>query len=106
MRGAGCTWNDITDRDFDAAVARTRSRPIPSGQVSPRGAAIWLVLQLAIGAAILLTFPAAAIALGIAALIPVAVYPLPNASPGGRRPFWVSPSTGARCWPLPPVAAG
>ncbi|MFB2533143.1 4-hydroxybenzoate octaprenyltransferase [Paracoccus sp. p4-l81] len=75
MRGAGCTWNDITDRDFDAAVARTRSRPIPSGQVSPRGAAIWLVLQLAIGAAILLTFPAAAIALGIAALIPVAVYP-------------------------------
>jgi 4-hydroxybenzoate polyprenyltransferase len=38
MRGAGCTWNDMTDRDFDAAVARTKSRPIPSGQVTPRQA--------------------------------------------------------------------
>ncbi|MGR3491385.1 MAG: UbiA family prenyltransferase, partial [Shimia sp.] len=38
MRGAGCTWNDITDRDFDAQVARTRSRPLPSGAVTVRGA--------------------------------------------------------------------
>src|SRR6056297_1418801 len=38
MRGAGCTWNDLTDREFDAAVARTRSRPLPSGQVTPRQA--------------------------------------------------------------------
>jgi 4-hydroxybenzoate polyprenyltransferase len=38
MRGAGCTWNDLTDRDIDGAVARTRSRPLPSGQVTPRGA--------------------------------------------------------------------
>ena len=37
MRGAGCTWNDIIDRDLDAKVARTRSRPIPSGQVSVQG---------------------------------------------------------------------
>ncbi len=75
MRGAGCTWNDITDRDFDAQVARTRSRPIPSGQVSVRGAAIWMVLQALIAFAILLTFNAAAIRLGVLALLPVAVYP-------------------------------
>ncbi len=75
MRGAGCTWNDITDRKIDAAVARTRSRPIPSGQVSLRGALIWLAVQLAIGAAILASFHPAAIALGVASLLPVAIYP-------------------------------
>lgn len=75
MRGAGCTWNDITDRDFDAAVARTRSRPIPAGQVSLRAAAVWMVAQAVISFAILLTFPALAIYLGILALLPVAVYP-------------------------------
>lgn len=75
MRGAGCTWNDITDREFDAAVARTRSRPIPSGQVTVRGALVWMVLQSLAGAAILFSYNAAAIALGIAALLPVAIYP-------------------------------
>ena len=45
MRGAGCTWNDIVDRDLDARVERTRSRPIPSGQISVRAAAVFLVLQ-------------------------------------------------------------
>ncbi|GGL53740.1 4-hydroxybenzoate octaprenyltransferase [Wenxinia marina] len=75
MRGAGCTWNDITDRDIDGSVARTRSRPIPSGQVSVRGALVWMVAQSLIAFAILLTFSPAAIALGIAALLPVAVYP-------------------------------
>lgn len=75
MRGAGCTWNDITDRDFDAAVARTRSRPIPSGQVTVRGALIWLAVQVAIGAVILLTLGKAAIWLGVVSLIPVAIYP-------------------------------
>ena len=45
MRGAGCTWNDIVDRDLDSAVERTRSRPIPSGQVSPRRPRLFLVLQ-------------------------------------------------------------
>ncbi len=75
MRGAGCTWNDITDRKFDAQVARTKSRPIPSGQVSVRGALIWMLAQLAIGAAILLTFNATAIALGVASLGLVAIYP-------------------------------
>jgi 4-hydroxybenzoate polyprenyltransferase len=75
MRGAGCTWNDITDREIDAEVARTRSRPLPSGQVSVRGALVWLVLQAGLAFVILLTFNGAAIALGIAALVPVAVYP-------------------------------
>src|SRR6187401_2661578 len=45
MRGAGCTWNDITDRDLDAKVERTRSRPIPAGQVSVGQALAWLVVQ-------------------------------------------------------------
>ncbi|MEK6216261.1 MAG: UbiA family prenyltransferase, partial [Boseongicola sp.] len=45
MRGAGCTWNDITDRNIDALVARTQSRPIPSGQVSVTGAVAWMVMQ-------------------------------------------------------------
>ncbi len=75
MRGAGCTWNDITDRDFDARVARTRSRPLPSGQVTMRQAALWMGVQALIAFAILLTFNNAAIALGILALLPVAIYP-------------------------------
>lgn len=75
MRGAGCTWNDLTDREFDAQVARTRSRPLPSGQVTPRQAAVWMGAQALAAAAILFTFDRAAIALGIAALAPVAVYP-------------------------------
>lgn len=75
MRGAGCTWNDITDRDIDAKVSRTRSRPLPSKQVTVRQALGWLVLQSLIAFAILLTFHPAAIALGILALLPVAIYP-------------------------------
>ncbi len=75
MRGAGCTWNDITDRDFDGRVARTRSRPIPSGQVSVTQALAWMIAQALIAFAILLTFNGTAIALGILALLPVAIYP-------------------------------
>ncbi len=75
MRGAGCTWNDITDRDFDAAVARTKSRPIPAGQVTPRQAFVWLVVQALIAFGILLTFNLTAILLGILSLLPVAIYP-------------------------------
>ncbi len=75
MRGAGCTWNDISDRDIDGRVARTALRPIPSGQVTVKGAALWMVAQAAIAFFILLTLPPAAIWLGILALVPVAVYP-------------------------------
>ena len=75
MRGAGCTWNDITDRDLDALVERTRSRPIPAGQVSIAGALIFLVLQALIGLVVLLQFNRFAIATGIASLLIVAIYP-------------------------------
>ena len=75
MRGAGCTWNDITDRKIDAEVARTKSRPIPSGRVTTRQAAIWMALQALVAFGILLTFNSYAIALGIASLLPVAIYP-------------------------------
>jgi 4-hydroxybenzoate polyprenyltransferase len=75
MRGAGCTWNDIVDRDLDAAVERTRSRPIPSGQVSLARAVLFLVLQALAGFAVLITFNRFTIALGIASLGIVAVYP-------------------------------
>ena len=64
MRGAGCTWNDIADREFDAKVARTRTRPLPSGQVSLRGAFLFLALQLAAAFLILVTLNRFAIALG------------------------------------------
>ena len=75
MRGAGCTWNDIVDRDLDGSVERTRSRPIPSGQVSVAQAAVFLVLQSLVGLAVLLSFNAFTVGLGIASLAIVAVYP-------------------------------
>jgi 4-hydroxybenzoate polyprenyltransferase len=75
MRGAGCTWNDIVDRDLDGMVERTRSRPIPSGQVSVRAAAVFLVLQALLGLAVLLQFNRFAIGVGLASRAIVAVYP-------------------------------
>lgn len=75
MRGAGCTWNDITDRDLDAKVERTRSRPIPAGQVGVRQALAFLVAQALIGLVVLLQFNRFAIITGIASLAIVAVYP-------------------------------
>jgi 4-hydroxybenzoate polyprenyltransferase len=75
MRGAGCTWNDITDRDLDARVERTRSRPIPAGQVSVRQALVFLVAQALIGLLVLVQFNRFAVATGIASLVIVAVYP-------------------------------
>ncbi len=76
MRGAGCVWNDITDREFDAQVARTRTRPIASGQVSVVRAGLFLGLLLLIGLLILLQFNRFAIVLGVASLALVFVYPL------------------------------
>ncbi len=75
MRGAGCTWNDITDRDIDAGVERTRNRPIPSGQVGVRAALIWMAAQSLLALLILLTFNANAILLGFLSILPVAIYP-------------------------------
>src|SRR3954469_8571582 len=76
MRGAGCTWNDIIDRDLDAKVARTSSRPIPSRQVSVKQAAMFLTLQALVGLLVLAQFNRFTIFLGIASLAIVAVYPL------------------------------
>jgi 4-hydroxybenzoate polyprenyltransferase len=75
MRGAGCTWNDITDRDLDAKVERTQSRPIPAGQISVRQALVFMVAQALIGLLVLLQFNWFAIATGIASLVIVAIYP-------------------------------
>src|SRR5215510_3763095 len=75
MRGSGCTWNDITDRDLDAKVERTRSRPLPSGQVSVRQALAFLVAQALIGLLVLLQFNRFAVFTGIASLAVVAIYP-------------------------------
>ena len=82
MRGAGCTWNDITDRTIDARVERTRSRPLPSGQVTVRQALIWMAVQLLLAFLILLTFNTMAILIGIASLALVALYPF------GKRITW------------------
>jgi 4-hydroxybenzoate polyprenyltransferase len=75
MRGAGCTWNDIVDRDLDAAVERTRSRPIPSGQVTVAAAAAFLLLQALVGLGVLVQFNRFTIAVGLASLAVVAIYP-------------------------------
>ncbi len=75
MRGAGCTWNDITDRHIDAAVARTKSRPLPSGAVTVRGAVVWMVAQALVAALILFTYNWLAVGLGVASLGLVAIYP-------------------------------
>jgi len=75
MRGAGCTFNDIVDRDFDGRVARTATRPIPSGEVSVREAVAFMILQALVGFAILLLLHPYAIMLGFLSLFIVAAYP-------------------------------
>lgn len=75
MRGAGCTWNDITDRDLDDKVERTRSRPLPSGQVTTKQALAFMVAQALIGLVVLLQFNRFAVLTGIASLLIVAIYP-------------------------------
>ena len=75
MRGAGCTLNDIADRHFDARVARTRLRPLPSGAVSVPQAFVFLFLQLAVGAAVLFSLNRTSIILGFAVLGLIGTYP-------------------------------
>jgi len=75
MRGAGCVYNDIVDRDLDARVARTRARPVASGAVSVRAAAIWLVALCLIGLLVLVQLPALAALIALGSLAPVAAYP-------------------------------
>ncbi|BCJ91675.1 4-hydroxybenzoate octaprenyltransferase [Terrihabitans soli] len=75
MRGAGCTWNDIVDRDIDAKIARTASRPLPSGQITTKAAAGFLVLQLVVALVVLRQFNLITMALGFLAIFPVVTYP-------------------------------
>jgi len=75
MRGAGCTFNDITDRNFDGKVARTADRPIPSGQVSVRQAVLYMIILSLIGFIVLIQFNVFAVGIGVASLFLVAIYP-------------------------------
>lgn len=75
MRGAGCTFNDIVDRDIDMKVARTRLRPIPSGQVTAQQALAFLIAQALLGAIILFQFNRFTVWAGVASLVLVAIYP-------------------------------
>jgi 4-hydroxybenzoate polyprenyltransferase len=76
MRAAGCTYNDIVDKDIDAQVARTQGRPLPSGQVTEKSATIFMLVLCLIGLAVLLSFNATTIWLGLAVIPIVALYPL------------------------------
>ena len=75
MRGAGCTYNDLIDRDLDAHVERTKNRPLPSGAVTAWQALVFLVLQALAGALVLVQFNRFTIILGLCSLIVVAAYP-------------------------------
>jgi 4-hydroxybenzoate polyprenyltransferase len=75
MRAAGCTYNDIVDREIDAEVARTRGRPLPSGQVTPKAAFIFMIVLSLIGFAVLSSFNGLTILLGLCVLPIVALYP-------------------------------
>jgi 4-hydroxybenzoate polyprenyltransferase len=83
MRGAGSTYNDLVDRDIDAKVERTASRPLPSGRIGARAASIFLAVQALIGLAVLLCFNAFTMGLGATSLLIVAVYPFMK-----RVTFW------------------
>jgi 4-hydroxybenzoate polyprenyltransferase len=118
MRGAGCTWNDITDREFDARVARTATRPIPSGQVTVRGALVFMVLLMLTGLAVLASFNPYAIAVAAASLLLIFPYPFmkrvtwwPQAWLGltfnwGALVGWAAVSGGLAGAPLLMYAAG
>jgi len=75
MRGAGCTWNDIIDRDYDGRVKRTALRPIPAGQVSAKQAFLFAVSLSLIGFWVLIQFNVFTIWLGMGSLGLVAIYP-------------------------------
>ena len=75
MRGAGCTWNDITDVNFDKQVARTKTRPIANGDITKKSAFIFLIIQLLLGASVLLFLPKMSVILAFCAMIPVVIYP-------------------------------
>jgi 4-hydroxybenzoate polyprenyltransferase len=75
MRGAGCTWNDLVDRELDTKVERTRSRPIPSKQVTVAQATVFMLTQALVGLLVLLQFNRFTVVTGLASLLVVAIYP-------------------------------
>ena len=75
MRGAGCTWNDLVDRNLDGLVERTRSRPIPSGQVTVAQATAFMLLQALVGFLVLIQFNRYTVLTGLCSLLVVAIYP-------------------------------
>jgi 4-hydroxybenzoate polyprenyltransferase len=83
MRGAGCTYNDIVDKDYDAGVARTAARPIPSGQVTVRQAQAFMLALCGIGFLVLVQLNSFTIVLGIASLALIAAYPFAK-----RLTYW------------------
>ncbi len=94
MRGAGCTYNDLVDQDIDMAVARTRSRPLPSGRVSRLNAKISCATGLR-RLLVLLSFNGFSIFLGILSLGVVAIYPFAKALHDWPQFFWASLFPGA-----------
>ncbi|GAB4069357.1 4-hydroxybenzoate octaprenyltransferase [Ancylobacter sonchi] len=92
MRGAGCTWNDILDRDIDGKVERTRSRPLPSGQVSLAAAFAFLVAQALVGLLVLLCLPRFAQVTALSSLGIVAIYPLM------KRVIWIPQAVLGLCF--------
>jgi 4-hydroxybenzoate polyprenyltransferase len=75
MRGAGCTWNDLVDRDLDEKVERTRSRPIPSKQVTVAQATLFMLAQALVGLLVLIQFNRFTVITGFASLLVVVIYP-------------------------------
>ncbi|MDY0241090.1 MAG: 4-hydroxybenzoate octaprenyltransferase [Rhodospirillaceae bacterium] len=118
MRGAGCTFNDIVDRDYDGLVERTAHRPIPAGEVSTTQAALFLILLLFLGLLILLQLGTLAIGLGAVSLLLVFTYPFmkrvtywPQAWLGltfnwGAILGWAAATGGLNAVPLTLYAAG
>ena len=97
MRGAGCTYNDIVDRDLDAQVGRTADRPLPAGSVSLKQAWIFLLAQCGVGLGVLVQLPLLAIGVGLGSLVLVAAYPFMK-----RITWWPQAWLGRTCnWGIP-----
>ncbi len=99
MRGAGCTLNDMADRDFDAAVTRTKNRPIASGRVSRAQAFVFLALQSLVGLVVLLQFNWFTVFCGCSVAADRGRLPFMKLSLTGRNSCWGWPSTGGLWWP-------
>lgn len=75
MRGAGCTYNDMVDRDLDKQVERTALRPLAAGTISLKSAWVWLALQCLVGLAVLAFFPRLSQIIAVSSVALVAAYP-------------------------------